>query len=83
MRDKYTTAVLLHWNAERQREEHWLLIEFRGHYQNPSGNTVFEQVCGRKPLCVIDADSYLNGSSASGRCGWLAGPLTEEEANSL
>jgi hypothetical protein len=80
----YETSVLLHWNAEKQREETWLHIGL-GHSTESSKNIrrIATRELGQSPLIVVIAETYLNGNDICGSRNWLAGPITEEEVARL
>lgn len=82
---KYKTAVLLHWNAEKQREETWLCVSLsRNSMWSPGiAKEIAAKELGYQPLVVVNAATYLNGKDSGGSRHWLAGPLSEEEAARL
>jgi len=83
--DQYETNVLLHWNADKQREEIWLHIGLPEKSMESPGiaRRIATKELGYSPLTVICAATYLHGRGASGSRHWLAGPITEEEAATL
>lgn len=84
--DECEICALLHWNAEKQREENWLFLEFPSCVYVEHAQLVMEiasSVLGRRPLVALAAETYLRGNKMVRPRDWLAGPITEEEAAAL
>jgi hypothetical protein len=82
----YKTSVLLHWNAEKKREEIWLFIQLSSSIrveQVSDVTRIATRIISRRPLATMPAESYLHGKTVKRVNGWLAGPITEEEAATL
>lgn len=82
---EYETSVLLHWNAEKQCDERWLYIALKRWTMQSYVyvTSIAREILNRCPPVVVSADEYLWKNDLKKSTGWLAGPLTEEEAEKL